>query len=452
MVVIKEIAPGSLGARAGFLIGDEIHAINGQAVGDLIDFQVNSAEEFLLFEVHRDGEDYEVEVERSPGEEMGLGFEDLRLRSCNNKCVFCFIHQMPKGMRRTLYFEDDDYRLSFLHGSYVTLTNTHDRDLQRIIDQGLSPQYISVHATEPGLRQRMLGRTKPTADIMERLCRLAENGIEMHTQVVVCPGYNDGANLERTVQDLSRLYPAVRSVALVPVGLTRFRERLADLSPVTPSLAAEYVASAEEWGDSFRRSLGERLVYAADELFLLIGRLPPPRDYYDAFPQIENGIGMVRSFLDRWETGKGALPERLNRPLRLALVTGRLAATFLGPIVAQLNRIPGLVLDLVVVTNETFGAGITVSGLLGGADIVKALAGARWDLVLLPPNCINGEGLTLDDMTLPVLEERAGMPVAVGQYDLAATLNAVLDGGPLPIAGSGRQLSELGYYVGRSSS
>lgn len=450
MVVIKEIEPGSLGERAGFLPGDQIHAINGQPVGDLIDFQVHSAEELLIFEVKRGGEDYEVEVERASGEEMGLGFGDLRLRSCNNKCVFCFIHQMPRGMRRSLYFEDDDYRLSFLHGSYVTLTNTQDKDLDRIIAQGLSPQYISVHATDPQLRQVMLGRKKPTADIMERLQRLADKGIEMHTQVVVCPGYNDGVHLERTVSDLSRLYPAVRSVALVPVGLTRFREELPALNQVTPELATEYVRQAEEWGDRYRQDLGERLVYAADELFLLTGQLPPSRSYYDAFPQIENGIGMVRSFLDRWEDGRGRLPDRLEHPLRLGLVTGQLASFFMAPIVAQLNQIEGLAVELLAVTNHTFGHGITVSGLLSGRDILDRLAKGAWDLVLLPPNCINGEGLTLDDFTLADLQQQAGVPITVGQYDLPATLNDLFAGQPLAVQGSGRQLSELGYFVGRA--
>ncbi len=449
MVVIREIAPGSLGARAGFLAGDQVHAINGHPIGDLIDFQVHSADEFLLFEVRRDGEDYEVEVERGLDEEMGLDFGDLRLRSCNNKCVFCFIHQMPRGMRRSLYFEDDDYRLSFLHGSYVTLTNTHEKDLERIIAQGLSPQYISVHATDPKLRQVMLGRTKPTAEILPRLERMAAHGIEMHTQVVVCPGFNDGQHLQRTVNDLSRLYPAVRSVALVPVGLTRFRDHLPTLKPVTPALARQYVDQAEEWGDAFSQTLGERLVYAADELFLLIGRLPPPGNYYDAFPQIENGIGMVRSFVDRWEKGEPTLPKKVAQPLRLGLVTGQLASSFMAPIVARLNQIDGLTAELLLVTNQTFGPGITVSGLLSGEDILHRLAGGFWDLVLLPPNCINGEGLTLDDLTLTVLQERAGLSISVGQYDLPSTLQSVLGGAALPLRGSGRQLSELGYYVGR---
>jgi putative radical SAM enzyme (TIGR03279 family) len=449
MIVIREIERGSLGERAGFLPGDQIHTLNGQAIADLIDFQVNSAEERLFFGVRREGEDYEVEVDRLPGEAMGLGFEDLRLRSCNNKCVFCFIHQMPKGMRRSLYFEDDDYRLSFLHGSYVTLTNTAEKDLDRIIAQGLSPQYISVHATDPALRQRLLGRKKPTADIMERLRRLAGSGIEMHTQVVVCPGLNDGPHLERTVADLSQLYPAVRSVALVPVGLTRFRDHLPRLDPVSPELAGQYVQQAESWGARYRQTLGERLVYAADELFLLTGRMPPPRDYYDAFPQIENGIGMVRSFLDRWTEGRTRLPDRLPRPLRLGLVTGKLASLFMAPIAESLNQIEGLEAELLAVSNRTFGPGITVSGLISGEDILDRLAGGAWDLVLLPPNCINGEGLTLDDLRVPVLQERAGFPIAVGQYDLAATLDEVLAGRELPALGSGRQLSELGYSLGR---
>jgi NifB/MoaA-like Fe-S oxidoreductase len=195
--------------------------------------------------------------------------------------------------------------------------------------------------------------------------------------------------------------------------------------------------------------LGERLVYAADELFLITGRLPPPREYYDAFPQIENGIGMVRTFLDRWEEGKGGLPARLAHPLRLGLVTGQLAGFFMAPIAGQLNQIEGLEVELLQVTNDTFGPGITVSGLLSGEDILGRLEGGHWDLVLLPPNCINGEGLTLDDLTLPLLRERAGIPIAVGQYDLPSTLEGILAGQPLAAQGSGRQLSELGYYVGR---
>lgn len=451
MIRVEQIEANSLGERAGFLPGDRIQRINGQEIMDTIDFQVHSADASLLFDVERDGELYEVEVERQAGEGFGFTFEEMKLRSCNNQCVFCFIHQMPKGMRRSLYFEDDDYRLSFLHGSYVTLTNVKKRDIDRIIEQRLSPQYISVHATDPQLRQLMLGRRKPTGDIMERLRKLVVSGIEIHAQVVVCPGWNDGPHLERTVRDLSGFYPGVRSVALVPVGLTRFRQGLPSLAPVTAEKARTYIAQAETWGGEFQQTLGERFAYPADELFLLVGQSIPPAAYYDAFPQIENGIGMVRFFLDTWEQGKNRLPQSLPAPVTLGLVTGKLAGRFLPPIVSWLNRIDGLKVELLEVENDFFGRGITVSGLLSGADILQKIQRpGSWDGVLLPPNCINGEGLTIDDMTVPQLQDRAGAPLMVGQYDLVESLLDFIHGRKMAWRGSGRQLSELGYYVGRS--
>ena len=450
MVVVKQIEPDSLGARAGFCIGDRILRINGEEVRDLIDVQVNSAEEVICVEIERDKERYEAEIERQSGESLGLVFEDMRLRSCNNQCVFCFIHQMPKGMRRSLYFEDDDFRLSFLHGSYVTLTNVRESDIDRIIEQGLTPQYISVHATDPELRQVMLGRTKATVDINERLHKLATNGIEMHTQVVLCPGWNDGSHLERTVTDLSAYYPAVRSVALVPVGLTDHRHKLVQLDPVTPAKAAEYADAAESWGSQFKARFGERFVYAADEIFLLTGRLVPEASYYDAFPQLENGIGMVRSFLDTWDEASKRLPARTAKAMRIGLLTGRLAERILVPLVAKLNAIENVQVDILPVDNDFFGRGITVSGLLTGRDMAARVRdGIERDLVLLPPNCINGEGLTLDDMTVPQLAEEAGVPLAVGGYDLVESLERVWTDQGVNVQGEGRQLTELGYYIGR---
>ena len=450
MVVVKQIEPNSLGARAGFCIGDRILRINGEEVRDLIDVQVSSAEEVICVEIERGKELYEAEIERRSGESLGLVFEDMRLRSCNNKCVFCFIHQMPKGMRRSLYFEDDDFRLSFLHGSYVTLTNVRESDIDRIIEQGLTPQYISVHATDPELRQVMLGRTKETVDINERLRKLATNGIEMHAQVVLCPGWNDGPHLERTVTDLSAYYPAVRSVALVPVGLTDHRHKLVQLEPVTPAKAAEYAAAAEAWGLQFKARFGERFVYPADEIFLLTGRPLPEASYYDAFPQLENGIGMVRSFLDTWNETSKRLPARSAKAVRIGLLTGRLAERILVPLVARLNDIENVQIDLLPVDNDFFGHGITVSGLLTGCDMAARVRdGIQRDLVLLPPNCINGEGLTLDDMTVPQLAEEAGVPLAVGGYDLVESIELFWADQSVKVQGEGRQLTELGYYIGR---
>ncbi|MCE2447249.1 MAG: DUF512 domain-containing protein [Candidatus Latescibacteria bacterium] len=442
MVVVKQIEPDSLGARAGFCIGDRILRINGEEVRDLIDVQVNSAEEVICVEIERDKERYEAEIERQSGESLGLVFEDMRLRSCNNKCVFCFIHQMPKGMRRSLYFEDDDFRLSFLHGS--------ESDIDRIIEQGLTPQYISVHATDPELRQVMLGRTKATVDINERLHKLATNGIEMHTQVVLCPGWNDGLHLERTVADLSAYYPAVRSVALVPVGLTDHRHKLAQLDPVTPAKAAEYADAAESWGLQFKARFGERFVYPADEIFLLTSRPVPTASYYDAFPQLENGIGMVCSFLDTWDEASKRLPARIAKAVRIGLLTGRLAERILVPLVTRLNAIENVQIDLLPVDNDFFGHGITVSGLLTGRDMAaRARDGIERDLVLLPPNCINGEGLTLDNMTVPQLAAEVGVPLAVGGYDLVESLERFWTDQSVKVQGEGRQLTELGYYIGR---
>ena len=450
MVVVKQIEPDSLGARAGFCIGDRILRINGEEVRDLIDVQVNSAEEVVCVEIERGKELYEAEIERRSGESLGLVFEDMRLRSCNNKCVFCFIHQMPKGMRRSLYFEDDDFRLSFLHGSYVTLTNVRESDIDRIIEQGLTPQYISVHATDPELRQVMLGRTKATVDINERLRKLADNGIEMHTQVVLCPGWNDGPHLERTMADLSAYYPAVRSVALVPVGLTDHRHKLVQLDPVTPAKAAEYAAAAAAWGLQFKARFGERFVYAADEIFLLTGRPVPEASYYDAFPQLENGIGMVRFFLDTWDEASKRLPVHASEAMRIGLLTGRLAERILAPLVARLNAIENVQIDLLPVDNDFFGHGITVSGLLTGRDMAARVRdGIQRDLVLLPPNCVNGEGLTLDDMTVPQLAAEVGVPLAVGGYDLVESLERFWTDQSVKVQGEGRQLTELGYYIGR---
>jgi putative radical SAM enzyme (TIGR03279 family) len=450
VISVKTIETGTLADRLGFEPGDRILSINGERIADLIDFQVHSSDEILDFEIERRDEVYEVQAERQPGEAMGLAFEEMRLRQCNNKCVFCFLHQMPKGLRRTLYFEDDDYRLSFLHGSYVTLTNLNDADLQRIIDQRLSPQYISVHATDPEVRQQLLGRNKQTVPILERIELLASHGIEMHAQIVVCPGLNDGPHLERTVRELAAVYPAVRSAALVPVGLTRFRDHLPNLQPVTESLARTYVAAIEAWGNEFTEATGERFVYAADELFLLCGRHPPDADYYDAFPQIENGIGMLRTFLDTWDRRKGEVIDAArSSPRRIAVVTGCLAGRFLPVLVEGLADISGFEIEVVVVENEFFGSGITVSGLLSGKDIGAALSAGDWDLGLLPPNCINGDGLTLDDFTIAQLEELSGVPLRVGSYDLAASIiSSIRDEVGAPI-GSGRQLSELGFYVGK---
>jgi putative radical SAM enzyme (TIGR03279 family) len=340
--------------------------------------------------------------------------------------------------------------LSFLHGSYVTLTNVGNAEIDRIVDQGLSPQFISVHATDPDLRQRMLGRRVPAVDILARIRQLAEHGIQMHCQVVLCPGLNDGAQLERTVDDLGAFFPAVRSVALVPVGLTRFRAHLPNLEPVTPEHAATYLEYAGKQGDDFAQRFGERIVYAADELFLLGGEPIPAAQYYDGFPQLENGIGMVRSFLDLWQSRRPELADVNQAPRRVGIVTGKLAASFLPQQLADIHLLTGLEVELVVVENDHFGSGITVSGLLTGGDICRTLAGfGGLDMAFLPPNCINGEGVTLDDLTVADISQRAGVPVQVGAYDLARTVVSYLHGTDAAVPREGQHLDEHGHQPGK---
>ena len=452
MILVKDIEPDSLAFRAGFQSGDRILSINGEEIRDLIDFRVHSSESQLSFEVERSGDAYIVDVERISGEDVGISFDEMPLRRCNNKCVFCFLHQMPPGLRRSLYFEDDDYRLSFLHGSYVTLTNIKDDDINRIIHQGLSPQYISVHATDPTLRQELLGRKKPTVPILDRIEQLATNNIEMHAQVVVCPGLNDGQHLERTLSDLWGFYPSVRSVAVVPVGLTRFRSHLPDLQPVTPVIAVEYIDFLEAWGQRCNNEMGERFVYPADELFLLSSKPLPPCIYYDSFPQIENGVGMVRKFQDCWRENKRTLRSKCEKSIQVSVVTGMLAQPILEPIVRELAAITGIDAKVLPVKNNFFGHGITVSGLLTGQDIVGSINETKQNVVILPPNCINGDGLTLDGMTVDEIEEASGVTITVGDYNFAKSVEGIVNNQffssqDFRSKGDGRQLSEHGFFV-----
>ena len=429
MVIVRRVEPYGLGAEAGLAAKDGIRRVNGREIRDALDFQFHAAEPWLVVEVERDGQVYSVELAREPGVEWGLEFEDMRVRECVNRCVFCFVDQMPPGMRRSLYVRDDDFRLSFLHGSYVTLTNVTRGDMERIATQRLSPLYVSVHATEPAVRQRLMGRVRPREDILDRIRELADHGIEMHTQIVLCPGWNDGAHLEQTVEDLAGSHPAVRSIGLVPVGLARFRHGLPPLRPVTRKDAVRYVDFAARRGEQFAREMGKRLVYCADELYLLSGYRIPPKEYYDGFPQLENGIGMARVLLDKWAAGRGMLSDdySIAGGRRVGLVTGELAAPLVEGLLSQGYGLSPLSVELIPVRNTFFGPSVTVSGLLTGGDIIRTVS-RRPDLgmVLLPPNCVNEEGLLLDDLTVDEVAERLQADVRVGTYDLASSLYACL--------------------------
>jgi putative radical SAM enzyme (TIGR03279 family) len=393
---------GSAAAAGGLAVGDRLLAINGVALRDAIDFQFGAADDVLDIELERGESRTRLSLERVPGRDLGVELEAPRpaeISTCANKCVFCFIHQLPKGMRRSLYVKDDDFRLSFLHGNYVTLTDLEEPALERIVAQRLSPLYVSVHATDPELRHALLGRPRVQRPILPVMERLARAGISMHAQIVLCPDLNDGAHLERTVRELSGLHPHVTTTAVVPVGLTRHRERLPSLRPLTPDEARALIDVAEGWQRMFLRNLGSRFVFLADEIYLMAGRELPPSRAYEGFPVMEDGIGLVRRFEDRFARGARRLPAGVRGP-RAAVVTGEMFAPRMAALLASVEG-RGVRADVVAVPNDFFGRRIGVGGLLTGQDIARAVAERpRPDVVLIPSVTIrDGDGVFLDDMT-----------------------------------------------------
>jgi len=404
-LVIERVLPDSIAAELEIVAGDRLLAINGKPVRDIIDYTYLSAETELTLEiVTTHGEEWVMEVEREEGEPLGLIFPPPVPKRCGNKCVFCFVHQLPRGMRSPLYVKDEDYRLSFLYGNYVTLANITASDLARIKEQRLSPLYISVHATESSIREYLLGKAgiRPLLPIMEEL---ACAGITMHAQVVLCPGLNDAAVLERTVMDMVALHPRVASLAVVPVGLTRHRKGLPSLEPVTPTYADEFIAHWHARALDIADRLGEPFLYLADEFYIKAGREFPPLETYGDLPQLENGVGMVPLFL---EEGKEVLAAAEPcSPLTVTVVTGESAYSHLSHFLVELEKITGVAFRTVAVPNRLFGEGVTVAGLVAGQDILASLAGRDLgNLVLIPDVMIKeGEGVFLDDLTITELED-----------------------------------------------
>ena len=431
-VRVLRVEPDGLAARAGLLPGDRLVRVNGAPLRDLIDFHVLAGEERLAIDLQRGCQTQSVVLQREWGRDLGLECEPpspSEISTCANKCVFCFIHQLPKGLRKSLYVKDDDYRLSFLHGNYVTLTDLPDQEIERIIDQRLSPLYISVHATDPALRHFLLGSPKTMrGDLMERMRRLAADGIRMHAQIVLCPGLNDGAHLERSVRELAALHPAVATIAVVPVGLTRHRERLHPLRSVTADEARAIVAAIHGWqADHLSRS-GSRIVFAADELYLQAAAPMPPAAAYEGFPVVEDGIGLVRRFEDAF---RHAGRRRHGQPARasaVTVVTGELFAPVLRRLLdsAALPALPAI--DVVPVRNDFFGPAITVAGLLTGQDIARALvARTLGEVVLIPGVALHeGRGVLLDDVAPSDLAAHLGVPIEIPEATAEGLLGALL--------------------------
>lgn len=421
--LITKVIPDSICAEMGFEPGDSIVAVNGQKPRDLIDYQFLCADEFLELEVlDAKGKTHKLEIEKEYDEDLGVEFETALfdgLIQCNNRCPFCFIDQQPPGKRETLYLKDDDYRLSFLYGSYLTLTNLTQKEWDRIEQMRLSPLYVSVHATEPEVRIRLLKNLR-AGKILEQIKWFQERRLQIHAQVVVCPGINDGEHLERTLLDLAKFHtrniPAVASVAVVPVGLTRFRPAEDELSPVTAEKAREVIEQVQKiqvllskgkGGEKGKKqSSKSRCIWLADEWFLIAGLdLPSAADYED-YPQIGNGVGSIRQFIGQFETAFAKLqPLPVIPPRRLVWVVGNAVEKAFEPIVQQLNQIPGLSVNMAALCSHYWGQTISVTGLLTGQDLLEALQGRDLgDGILLPSVMLKqGEPRFLDDMTLEQL-------------------------------------------------
>ena len=437
--VIRRIKEGSIAEEMGMEPGDELLEIGGQEIVDIFDYQYLTQDEYIEVLIRRaDGEEWLLEIDKEYDEDLGIEFENGLMddyRSCHNKCIFCFIDQMPKGMRETLYFKDDDSRLSFLQGNYVTLTNMSDEDVERIIRYHLSPINISFQTTNPELRCMMLNN-RFAGQALLQVRKLYEAGITMNGQIVLCKGVNDGAELERSIADLTAYLPHLESVSVVPVGLSKYREGLYPLEPFTKEDAQEVLRCIHRWQEKLYPQYGLHFVHASDEWYVLAEEPLPEAEHYDGYLQLENGVGMLRLLLTEFADAMKLLEEQKQVRERyvscggeLSVVTGQLAYPFLQDMVRQMEeRFPALHIHVYAITNEFFGERITVSGLLTGQDIIRQLQGRELgERILLPQNVLrSGEDYFLDDVTVGDVEKALQVKVDIVKSSGHDFVHAVL--------------------------
>lgn len=430
--VIRSVVPGSIAEELELESGDALLSINGKTVEDIFDYQFLTNDEYLLVAVQKaDGEEWELEIEKEYDEDLGIEFDNGLMddyRSCCNKCMFCFIDQMPKGMRETLYFKDDDSRLSFLQGNYVTLTNMRDEDIERIIYYHLAPINVSVHTTNPELRCKML-HNRFAGEALKKLARLAEAGVEMNGQIVLCREVNDGKELERTISDLTQYLPAMKSVSVVPVGLTKYRDGLYPLRPFGKGDAKEVLDIIHRWQDHCMKHYGTHFIHAGDEWYLLAETEFPPEERYDGYLQLENGVGMITLLRNEFAAALAAEAgdDRLNR--RVTIATGSLAGPILRELLAGIReKFPRVTVHVAEIRNDFFGENITVAGLLTGQDIVAQLSGKNLgEELLLPCSVLRmGEEVFLDDMTLDEMKTALQARIVIVKSSGQDLLDAVL--------------------------
>lgn len=435
--LIKTVQPGSIAEEMEIEAGDRLLAINGEDVEDIFDYQYMIQDEYVEVTISKpSGEEWILEIDKEYTEDLGVEFENGLMddyRSCTNKCIFCFIDQMPKGMRDTLYFKDDDSRLSFLQGNYVTLTNMSEKDVERVIKYHMSPINISFQTTNPELRCKML-HNRFAGDALKKVDRFFEAGIEMNGQIVLCKGVNDGVELERSLSDLTKYLPHLRSVSVVPVGLSKYREGLYPLEPFTKEDAEKVLDTIHAWQEKVFPKYGLHFVHASDEWYILAGRDVPEEDNYDGYLQLENGVGMVRllweEFMDSLRQLKenGAVERWNGRKREISTVTGRIVYPYIYRMAKLMEEtFPGLRVHVNAIRNDFFGERITVTGLLTGQDIIAQLKDTRLgEELLLPQNVLrSGERVLLDDYTVDDISDALQVPVNIVKssgYDFTESL------------------------------
>ncbi|TAH72199.1 MAG: DUF512 domain-containing protein [Anaerolineaceae bacterium] len=431
--IIKEVEAGSIADELGLTPGDELITINDTSIKDVLDYHYIIKDEFLNVLIKKpDGEEWELDIEKDYDDDLGIIFEDGLMdsySSCRNKCIFCFIDQMPPNMRDTLYFKDDDARLSFLQGNYITLTNLSDEEVDRIIFYKLSPINISIHTTNEDLRCRML-KNRFAGSSLSKMQRLKDAGITMNGQIVLCKGWNDKDELEKTIHDLSAFLPEMQSVSVVPVGLTKFRDKLTPLEPFSKEDAIEVIETIHRWQNIFLTHYKTRFIYCGDEWYINAGLPIPDEESYEGYPQIENGVGLIRSFTDEfYQCFNEDIPGD-EREKELSIATGVLASPYISQMANEImNKYPGIKIHIYTIENDFFGKNITVAGLLTGGDIIKQLQNKRLGKSLLLPDVLlrHGESILLDDITIEDIERTLQTRISIVQSDGKSFIDTILN-------------------------